>query len=314
LGIGEWAHSPIPIFLIFLIYLIFTYVKLKKNNYIIDYYVNIYLIFMEAATKLGLDFIKVGLDVTKFVFDRLDKNKAESRGRDSQESHVRGLCQQLLYDLDQIWKEGYLKQQPTALIMVKSSNTHNVWCAKFLTTKQIGDFTYSIYWSYESGGVKNQGSRGFENWCVRGSYATKLDNNIIYWYPRPHAISRETSLSMILGFPTDLKEKYWCAIARGTKWGNIPAKWNKDRNMCWYAYGGKEYTHDDYYIACGRLTKEYIGSGQGWQNDGAGEVYCAVANTKWGEIPGKAKGKKCWYSYGGNEYSTDDFWILSNDW
>merc|ERR1712012_718432 len=51
--------------------------------------------------------------------------------------------------------------------------------------------------------------------------------------------------------------------------------------------------------------KEEIGPG--YQTDGAGYLWCAVANTEHGRIPGKAKEGICWYPYGGQEHTTDDF-------
>jgi len=50
----------------------------------------------------------------------------------------------------------------------------------------------------------------------------------------------------------------------------------------------------------------------GYQNDGAGQVFCAVAHTPQGNIPGKAKDGNCWYPYGGTEKSTSDFsWVVA---
>merc|ERR1711907_182896 len=34
---------------------------------------------------------------------------------------------------------------------------------------------------------------------------------------------------------------------------------------------------------------------------------CAIANTEWGRIPGKAKDGVCWFPYGGREHETTDF-------
>ena len=47
-----------------------------------------------------------------------------------------------------------------------------------------------------------------------------------------------------------------------------------------------------------------------FQEDGTRYLYAAIAGTKWGNIPGKAKDSTCWYSYGGREYSTSDFYWL----
>jgi len=49
----------------------------------------------------------------------------------------------------------------------------------------------------------------------------------------------------------------------------------------------------------------------GHQNDGAGQVACAIAHTQHGDVPGKAKDGNCWYPYGGKELSTTNFsWIV----
>ena len=49
----------------------------------------------------------------------------------------------------------------------------------------------------------------------------------------------------------------------------------------------------------------------GRQNDGRGEQYAAIALTPWGNIPGKALGNQCWYSYTGKEHETSQFeWIV----
>ena len=49
---------------------------------------------------------------------------------------------------------------------------------------------------------------------------------------------------------------------------------------------------------------------QGFQNDGAGRLWCAIAETPHGRIPGKAKGYECWYPYGGKEHHTKNFTIV----
>jgi len=48
----------------------------------------------------------------------------------------------------------------------------------------------------------------------------------------------------------------------------------------------------------------------GFQNDGSAEYWCAVANTPYGRIPGKAQDGRCWYSFGGKEECTEDFQII----
>jgi len=50
----------------------------------------------------------------------------------------------------------------------------------------------------------------------------------------------------------------------------------------------------------------------GFQNDGAGDLWCAIANTEHGKCPGKAKDGTCWFSYGGKEYHTKDFKLVKS--
>jgi hypothetical protein len=38
-----------------------------------------------------------------------------------------------------------------------------------------------------------------------------------------------------------------------------------------------------------------------------GQYYCAVANTEWGKIPGRAKDGECWFCCGGEAKSSTDF-------
>jgi len=45
----------------------------------------------------------------------------------------------------------------------------------------------------------------------------------------------------------------------------------------------------------------------GHQNDGAGNLWCVIANTPHGQIPAKAKQNKAWYAHGGREHETSDF-------
>eukprot|EP01126_Amoeba_proteus_P020054 TRINITY_DN204_c0_g1_i2.p1 TRINITY_DN204_c0_g1~~TRINITY_DN204_c0_g1_i2.p1 ORF type:complete len:229 (-),score=23.50 TRINITY_DN204_c0_g1_i2:61-747(-) len=45
----------------------------------------------------------------------------------------------------------------------------------------------------------------------------------------------------------------------------------------------------------------------GFQNDGAGQVWLAVAHTPHGDIPCKAQGGTAWYSYAGLEHVTNNF-------
>jgi len=53
----------------------------------------------------------------------------------------------------------------------------------------------------------------------------------------------------------------------------------------------------------------------GFQNDGAGKLWMAVAHTEHGDIPGKGKDGTCWFPYGGRELTTNNFsWVCSKGW
>jgi hypothetical protein len=48
----------------------------------------------------------------------------------------------------------------------------------------------------------------------------------------------------------------------------------------------------------------------GHQTDATGDLWCAIAFTEHGKIPGKAKGDTCWYGYGGYEHHTKNFKVI----
>jgi len=113
------------------------------------------------------------------------------------------------------------------------------------------------------------------------------------------------------GFQNDGQGSLWCAVAE-TEWGRIPGK-AKD-GVCWFSYGGKEHETRNFQLVYDRvLSQQPIGPSHGFQNDGAGPLWCAVANTPHGNIPGKANSANtCWYAYGGSEHETRDFSYVSH--
>jgi len=106
------------------------------------------------------------------------------------------------------------------------------------------------------------------------------------------------------------------AVICHTPHGDIPGK--AIGNKAWYPYDGKEEGCNDFsYVVGGHGFQKHSGSQPpnvaplGHQKDSAGEVYLALAHTEHGDIPGKAKGNQCWYSYAGKEHTTQNFsWIV----
>jgi hypothetical protein len=110
------------------------------------------------------------------------------------------------------------------------------------------------------------------------------------------------------GVQNDGAGRLYAAIAH-TEHGEIPGK--AKEGECWYPYGGQEHSTQDFTLVFDQvLRNEPHGSAQGHQNDGAGELFCAIAHTEHGLIPGKAKDGTCWFSYGGEEHATEDFKYL----
>jgi len=125
-----------------------------------------------------------------------------------------------------------------------------------------------------------------------------------------------------IGYQNDGRGDQYAVLAN-TEWGRIPGK-ACDSSCCWYSYGGEEKECDDFeWLICTRVNDpchermdiDFIqacdppenGLNFGYQNDGRGDQWIAVAETEWGKIPGKACGSSCWYGYNGQEYETDQF-------
>ena len=110
----------------------------------------------------------------------------------------------------------------------------------------------------------------------------------------------------------------WVAVAN-TEWGRIPGK-AKD-GICWYGYGGEEHETDDFYVVVHTSPHKLVehdfsgppegAAATGYQTDGRGAQFAAIAHSEWGRIPGKADGDMCWFPYGGEEHETHDFeWVV----
>ena len=129
-------------------------------------------------------------------------------------------------------------------------------------------------------------------------------------YPPDDAISR--------GNQTDGAGVLYSAVAE-TKWGTIPGK--ATGNTCWFCYCGKEIATKNFFWVCAKMGTANVvqstGSGPpahalkvGYQTDGAGDLYAALALTELGTIPGKAKNATCWYPYCGKEsYTSKFYWV-----
>jgi len=125
----------------------------------------------------------------------------------------------------------------------------------------------------------------------------------------------------LMGKEVNNPQCFALAIAH-TPYGRIPGK--AQGNMCWYPYGGKEMTTPSFSWVLTMSTHLRLvmnagwappnAMGEGFQSDqppGEQTLFCAVAITQWGTIPGKAKGNTCWYPYGGREHTTDSFyWVV----
>ena len=108
------------------------------------------------------------------------------------------------------------------------------------------------------------------------------------------------------------KTKYWCAIAN-TPFGRIPAKVNAaNLEQCWYiADDGsqEEYMGLDFTIIYSQKTRrpnfvkevEHC-KGNRWA--------VALAQTRWGKIPGKARDGVCHYIHNKAVYQTKNFLIV----
>ena len=124
-----------------------------------------------------------------------------------------------------------------------------------------------------------------------------------------------------LGNQHDTQRPFALAVA-DTPFGMIPGKAKGDQ--CWYSFCGEEHTTCEfsYVLADEELVKLVKNTGNGgpppgamqtgFQVDGTGKQYAAIANTRFGTIPGKARDNNCWYSYKGREHTTWDFkWVVA---
>jgi hypothetical protein len=125
-----------------------------------------------------------------------------------------------------------------------------------------------------------------------------------------HHVNNGPVAHSVAGHQNDGAGTVYLAVAH-TSHGDIPGK--AQGNNCWYPYGGSEHSTNNFSWVASvshRLTPTSQSAHPpanaircGHQNDGAGDLYAAIAHTSHGNIPGKAQGNNCWYPYGGSEHS-----------
>jgi len=186
--------------------------------------------------------------------------------------------------------------------------------------------------SYSSGGYSSYPSQpapnpsmGFNIHIGGSGVGITVGNGPSHHSPQPtHTFvsvsqSRSAPANAVHGHQNDSFGTVSCAVAHSPH-GDIPAK-AKD-GSAWYPYGGKEHQTSNFswvvvprgsHLEQNRGSPPHNAIPAGFQNDGAGTVYLAIAACSYGNIPGKAKDNTCWYPYGGKEHSTNNFsWVCHN--
>ena len=93
---------------------------------------------------------------------------------DNQASLVEGYCNLLWHQLADCGKNDF------TVVIYKSSLNHELEFARggYIGFVQLGGAGYDIYF-VANGYIKNNGARGFENWCVEGNQS-QSDNVITF--------------------------------------------------------------------------------------------------------------------------------------
>merc|ERR1711881_165471 len=128
--------------------------------------------------------------------------------------------------------------------------------------------------------------------------------------------------SIIYGNQNGNKTFACCVI--DTKYGLLPGK--AKGKTAWYTWSGIEFEEKDsekFEIITGRILKgaeeipRHLPGGKSCNH----KTYCAMAQTQWGLIPGRASikddrygmDKTCWFPYNGKEHCTSEFYFVETD-
>jgi hypothetical protein len=121
------------------------------------------------AVAVIVGIIGVSTDVGFNIADVLSSN---SGGSGDQSSLVQGYCNLCWHQLQNCGR-------PQFTVVIKKSSLPvdlNYQQGGYIGFVQLGSAGYDIYF-VANGYIKNNGERGFENWCVQGNQ--KQDDNII---------------------------------------------------------------------------------------------------------------------------------------
>ncbi len=91
-----------------------------------------------------------------------------------------------------------------------------------------------------------------------------------------------------------------CALAN-TEWGKIPGYVRESEGTCYFVYNGARST-TDFSLVKGAVLTDDANEVLPLGDESGVEVYCAVARTPHGTIPGRARNGDFIYAYDGEAY------------
>ncbi|MEG3904384.1 hypothetical protein QUB19_17880 [Microcoleus sp. B4-C5] len=123
-------------------------------------------------TEVGIPGADVIVSASALIIGQINRNEDRLEEASRRGSLVASYCEQMYHQFSQA---NPLIRACIVTVSTLPKETSNL---SWVGNEQISEWGYSVEVGFQGGWIRNNGNRGFENWCVCG--ANHQDNNVIY--------------------------------------------------------------------------------------------------------------------------------------
>jgi hypothetical protein len=118
------------------------------------------------------DAASAAADLSGVIIGQINRHEDELHDASRRGSLVAGYCESMFHELSRA------NPSVRACIVTVTTLPKETNNTSWVGNVEIGEWGYSVEAGFQGGHIKNNGNRGFENWCVSGN--NHQEDNVIY--------------------------------------------------------------------------------------------------------------------------------------